>query len=246
MSNFLATTEEAKKNFGKFSKIVDPMKFFLYRRGHNSPIVIGKNNASEQIDVGISTYIIIHGWSSSGTQPWIKELAKNLHQVKNFNIIAADWSILASSSYFKAVKKIKNIGYHIEDFIKTLKVSIGTIQIFGHSLGAEIAAYVGRGLGTLGGQKVEQIIGCDPAGLFFDWPLRLLSRSRLTAYDGQFVQIIHTGMLLVGTTTPLGTIDFYVNKGMFQPGCPKVNKGTKVLFLYHQVLDQEVALFDQK
>lgn len=86
--------------------------------------------------------------------------------------------------------------------------------MIGHSLGAQVAGFAGKELQKLIG-KYFQIIGLDPAGPFFG--LNSCSQ-RICETDAYYVQIIHTSVPL-GTERTLGTIDFYMNNGIFQPGC---------------------------
>lgn len=175
-----------------------------------------EKNATGIVNRKLPTFILIHGWTNNGTTGWIVNCAEKFHQVGQFNVIAVDWSVLAAGDYFSAVKNLKTVGYRIRDFIKQVPFGVDRVQIIAHSLGAHVAAYVGNALGR---EKVGTIVGLDPAGPLFDWPVLLPFNSRLTFDDATVVQVIHTMVFLTGVTVPSGTIDFYVNRGVDQPGC---------------------------
>lgn len=94
------------------------IKFFLYQKESTTPVIVAKSNATRLINLNLETFIIIHGWTDNGTLPWIIECARKLHEVGEFNVIAADWSYLASGNLFTAALNIKTVGYRIRHFIK--------------------------------------------------------------------------------------------------------------------------------
>lgn len=192
------------------------IQFFFYKKNVDIPIVIEEKNATEYVNINVDTYFIIHGWTQNGTLPWVKEAAERLNEVGNFNVIAVDWRILASGDYFSAVRNIRVVGYRIKDFLKAVNLDVNKVKIVGHSLGAQIASYVAVALGS---EKISIIFGLDPAGPLFDSPIPLQRQYRLTSDDAKLVEVIHTMMGITGVTTACGTIDFYVNKGINQPGC---------------------------
>lgn len=238
-NDFFGKTKEEIENFAKtqynFTSIlglsIDSVKFLLYTNNSNEPLVLTEANATEGINANFESFFIIHGWLSSGTKPWVKKLAKNLHKVGRFNVIAVDWSILALADYFGAVRHISAVGYRIKDFIESKNITTNTTQIIGHSLGGQVASFVAKGLGQ---NKVKQIVGLDPAGPLFDWPIILPQQYRLSSEDATTVQVIHTSKFVRGVTITCGTIDFYVNGGTNQPGCPVFNTGNNFLKKFFQ------------
>ncbi|XP_025420141.1 lipase member H-A-like isoform X4 [Sipha flava] len=59
-------------------------------------------------------------------------------------------------------------------------------------------------------------VGLDPAlPLFYSTHLN----RRLSRNDAEFVDVIHTNVLVQGQLSPCGDVDFYVNGGLSQPGC---------------------------
>lgn len=62
--------------------------------------------------------------------------------------------------------------------------------------------------------------GLDPAMPLFTDPN---NGRKLDSSDAKFVQIIHTDALEKGKFEATGHVDFYVNGGMEQKGCPRDN-----------------------
>lgn len=96
-------------------------------------------------------------------------------------------------------------------------VALRNIHIIGHSLGAQVAGFIGQTTFNRTGQKIHRITGLDPAGPVF--VSRPPSR-RLSADDADIVVVVHTDGGAFGYYLACGTIDFYVNGGIpIQPGC---------------------------
>jgi len=96
-------------------------------------------------------------------------------------------------------------------------VSLSSIQLIGHSLGAHVAGYAGKHLnGSLG-----RITGLSPSGLYFDG---LPKEVKLDKSDAQFVDTINTDSRSLsefefGTSESIGHVAFYPNGGHQQPHC---------------------------
>ncbi|CAG5073971.1 Similar to Pnlip: Pancreatic triacylglycerol lipase (Mus musculus) [Cotesia congregata] len=169
----------------------------------------------------VSTKIIIHGWTDSVHSNWIKELRNNYLLTDNYNIICVNWYPVSAKEYRIAEKLTRQIGEYIGDFIDYLKInsniSLDTVHILGHSLGAHIAGFAGSKLfGEIG-----RITGMDPARPLFEAPILKDTSDRLDFSDANFVDIIHTCAGTVGFVKPIGHADFYPNGGTYrQPGCP--------------------------
>lgn len=63
------------------------------------------------------------------------------------------------------------------------------------------------------------MIGLDPAGLLFTYPMIVAPEKRLDDTDADFVQVIHTSAKPLGAQICLGDADFWANGGKFQPAC---------------------------
>jgi hypothetical protein len=92
--------------------------------------------------------------------------------------------------------------------------------ILGHSLGAHTCGIASNVINN----QMARISGLDPAGPFFTGKEIAV---RLDQTDAKFVDVIHSNTDVAlgigfGLTDPSGHLDFYVNGGQHQPGCPSM------------------------
>jgi len=99
------------------------------------------------------------------------------------------------------------------------------VHLIGHSYGAYISAFAGGHVQKTNNKKLKRITGLDP-GNFSD--------EKLQNGDAEFVDIIHTNPGVGGTSTNLGTVNFYPNmKRKLQPGCPSKPKNVSEMACSH-------------
>lgn len=76
------------------------------------------------------------------------------------------------------------------------------IHLIGHSLGAHISGFAGKGYQSLTyGQKLPRITGLDPANPCFH---DTTSNNRLDETDARFVDVIHTNLGVFGLNVSIG------------------------------------------
>lgn len=90
----------------------------------------------------------------------------------------------------------------------------------GHSLGSQLASFIGKSMFELTGNKIGRITALDPAGPAWSNEDMHPQKERLCPDDANFVDVIHTDIYYSGFTAPIGHVDFYPNDGKHQPGCP--------------------------
>lgn len=53
---------------------------------------------------------IVHGWTSSGSNPWTQNLTDSYLSGGDYNVIIADWRRIAAQNYFASVADLKSVG----------------------------------------------------------------------------------------------------------------------------------------
>ncbi|XP_068086401.1 phospholipase A1 2 [Anabrus simplex] len=199
--------------------------FQLYTRKNPDKehiLVEGRNKtlASSHFDPSKETKFLVHGWMSSTTSDTIKNMKDAYLNKSDVNVVAVDWSYLASSNFYWFSKtNIPTVGNQLGRLILFLKsngAKLEDMHLVGHSLGAHVVGAAGRSVKRRG--KVARITGLDPALPGFQFYEN--SEGRLDDTDAHFVQVIHTCSGALGYSSALGHADFYPNGGSpLQPGC---------------------------
>lgn len=200
-------------------------QFFLYTGTTDSPQTLDPYDASTITGSRFSnqrpTIFIVHGYSSSVHDSWFNTMTTAILEKIDANVITVDWSNGADNLiYPQSAANTRVVGATLANLIKGLQqhagLSLGDVQMIGHSLGAHIAGYAGSAVPGCG-----RITGLDPAGPLFE---NKDPAVRLDPTDALFVEAIHTdGEPLTnygfGMQQKVGHADFYPNGGVNQPGC---------------------------
>ncbi|XP_045896095.1 lipase member H-like isoform X1 [Micropterus dolomieu] len=198
------------------------VRFLVYTRLNGScGTLVSQSDLSNHPRFNLSrpTTFVIHGYRPNGSPPiWVSNARKLLLARNDINVVIVDWNHGAANvNYFKAVENTRKAADYITAFIEKMQkhgASLSSIHMIGASLGAHISGFIGASLkGSIG-----RITALDPAGPQFTGTP---PEDRLDSTDAQFVDVLHTDIDVLGFRKPLGHIDFYVNGGLDQPGCPK-------------------------
>jgi len=167
----------------------------------------------------LKTKVLVHGYSGSGTQSWVTNMRDSFLLKEDCNVISVDWRWLAGPVpwYGIAVANARKVGARAGQLLSFLKENVqlnyDDVHVLGFSLGGQLVAFIGQELNGV----LPRITGLDPAGFLYH---TAPADEKLTPDDAQFVDVIHSGGLWIGTDEPVGHIDFYPNHGQApQPGC---------------------------
>lgn len=197
--------------------------FYLYTQanplfGHRIDCKKEISIETSHFDKTLATRILIHDWSDSYKDEMTTEITKAWLSKGPHNIIAVDWPPARNPNYAQPRAAVREVGQGVANIIKCLRkkfgMSMSTLHVIGHGMGAHIA---GRAAKIMGNKiKINTIIGLDPACQLFhcDDPF-----TRLNSKDAQYVEVVHTNGAFFGFSRPIGTADFYVDGGMAQKSC---------------------------
>ncbi|XP_064552740.1 phospholipase A1-like [Drosophila montana] len=214
---------KAKKLLDNVGKILfdADVSFYLYTRSNPTK---GKKIRASKSSINASyfnkdhpTRFVIHGWTQNHSDSMNTEITKAWLSRGDYNIIIVDWERARSLNYVSSVIAVPDAGAKVGEMIKYLHDSHGmclkSLIVIGHSLGAHVAGYSGK---TVGSGRIHTIIGLDPALPLFSYNE---PKHRLSSNDAYYVETIHTNGGIFGFLKPIGRSAFYPNGGIRQPRC---------------------------
>jgi hypothetical protein len=187
-------------------------------------------------DSNAATCFVIHGFRARGTDAGsLRQAAAIGRHVPEGNVVVVDYQVppspcsngngtdsdatlwgaaIAAAQQVSrdcdtAVKAAPAIAEEIVQWMKLKEIDPAKTILYGHSLGAQIAGYVGRDVARpqTFGRRLAKICAADPAGPSFrERP----EGSRLGKTDALEVIVVHTTETF-GDNRAIGTVDMYVS-----------------------------------
>ncbi|XP_004524258.1 phospholipase A1-like [Ceratitis capitata] len=218
--NLLADLEK-KEELEARALSVSPVTYYLYTTNNHydaqTITASEKSISASHFDARHPTRFLIHGWTQ-GYEADMNVMIRDAWLSRgDYNIIVVDWGRARSIDYASSVIAVPGVGKKIASMIdymsRNQSMSLNTLEVIGHSLGAQAAGYVGKNVGA---GKIHTIVGLDPALPLFSWNK---PNKRLNSNDAQYVESIQTNGGKLGFLKPIGKGAFYPNGGKTQPGC---------------------------
>ncbi|XP_009687949.1 phospholipase A1 member A isoform X2 [Struthio camelus] len=225
-------TDFQRANFLRGSKLKVQFLLFTSSRPSCGELIFADDSIkNSSFNSSLETKIIIHGFRALGTKPsWIEGLVRAILRASQANVIAVDWVYGSTGTYASAVENVTRLALSISRFISKL-LALGVSGTSIHIIGVSLGAHVGGLVGHFHGGQLGRITGLDPAGPKYT---RASPEERLDPGDALFVEAIHTDADNFGIRIPVGHIDYFVNGGKDQPGCPQfISAGYKYLICDH-------------
>lgn len=165
---------------------------------------------------------LVHGFTRNSEEPGIVAIKEAFLSLPyTVNVFTVDWSSCSSGGtvYLTPASNTRVVGRVLAKFVNYLVTEFGvqveSFKFIGHSLGAQVLGYTGKFYQAMFNKTLQTITGIDPAGPGF---CNCDSKDRLSRTDADCVEIIHTTESF-GCSCAMGTVDYYVNGGIVQPGC---------------------------
>ncbi|XP_025262905.1 phospholipase A1-like isoform X2 [Camponotus floridanus] len=216
------------------------MSMFLF----NSANPEGKGPIGEQEGCTLITdpskpiFFLVHGFISSANTTNNYDLASKLVK-KGGTVFSLDWSTAACKNgppglklleYPEAVKNTREIGQlmakYVISLVKGCNIPLNNMTFIGHSLGAHVCSFAAKKIQNTIDDKVELIIGADPAAPLFE---KNKCNERLCITDAKHIVVLHTSVLgFTNACNPspcrlIGHVILQVNGGTKQPECAAVD-----------------------
>ena len=191
---------------------------------------------TSKIDPQKRTYFVIHGFNDNGLSQPSLEQAQAIKNNREGNVIIVDWGKLSTpyssgslqkaviqagmsagmigatsevADYYKAAENTRVAANRVVELMIECGISPSNTEISGHSLGAQVAGFVGRDCKIELNESLDTIIAADPAGPGFQ---DKDPSERLDESDAECVIVVHSTRTL-GDERKNGDIDIYMESG---------------------------------
>ncbi|XP_077295056.1 endothelial lipase-like [Arctopsyche grandis] len=163
------------------------------------------------------TVLFVHGYTDRPDGLAAPKLVAAYQTRGKHNILLLNCNSLTGFEYFRSSRAVRYIGKRLGNVLSQFyksKFNMDTLDLVGHSLGAQILGFAGKSYLKSTGKLLPRITALDVAAVCFKG---LNNDERLFKGDAEFVQVLHTNAGGMGMRVPVGDIDFYINGGNNQP-----------------------------
>ncbi|XP_075973122.1 pancreatic triacylglycerol lipase-like [Anticarsia gemmatalis] len=170
-------------------------------------------------------FIFVGGYKSGITKNTEERVRQAFKNFPNSYLIIIDHSAYTNNKpgykkgYERSIQHVHSIGKQLAQMLAGLYqggISPKNMHCIGHSLGSQILGQVGDNFIKITGEKIWRITALDPAGPCFS---NSLIEEQVRSGVAEYVEVYHCNAGGFGTSSVLGDIDFFVNKGQSQPNC---------------------------
>ncbi|NP_001155771.1 lipase-like [Acyrthosiphon pisum] len=200
------------------------IKLYLYtNKTKDDPVELTEDSIKDiEFAMTFDLKVLIHGIKGSRDDDFNTVIRDAYFSQAEYNIITIDYYPIASSlkCYTVALQNLPIIAKCITQFLVTILdkyEQFEYVHAIGFSLGGQAAGLVGKLLKAKG-KLLNRATGLDPALPHFE-----LFWNQLDEQSATMVDIIHTNCGVLGQMMPIGTVDFYANGGITQPGCDRTS-----------------------
>ncbi|KAI5642704.1 lipase domain-containing protein [Phthorimaea operculella] len=170
--------------------------------------------------------ILIHGYTGHKDFSPNTEIRPAYMKCCDYNIISVDYNPIAREPcYPQAAQNTELVGkctaQLVDELVSNYGFSLSKIHLIGFSLGGQTVGFIGNYVKS---GVFYRITALDPA-----MPLFVTNSAdrKVDSSDAKFVDVLHTNALEKGKLESSGTIDFFANGGITQPGCRHNENHTK-------------------
>lgn len=138
------------------------------------------SNSNFQADKPIK--VVTHGFRSGGQTETCQSIKDAFLEKYDANVFVVDWSEIAGDPYWNAARYPQYVGNYTAEFLSFL-VDNGAdakkIHIVGHSLGAHLSGFAGKGMASRG-NTVGRVTGIEKVIIVITYAVKLLSNATTT------------------------------------------------------------------
>ncbi|XP_050436978.1 pancreatic triacylglycerol lipase-like [Adelges cooleyi] len=221
---------------------IDGMEFYLYTKDAVTRIAVDERTVKRAPFASSKEIVIfIHGYTAHYDDRFSSVIPKAyLNGTEDRNVIMVDysrvtgdvpqsnfgstaiWAMLYAKSVYCDLPLIAEEIANLVELIRNERPGIVNVHVIGHSLGGQIAGQVGVIYRQSTGRLLDRVTALDPAGPLFE------EKAIVSPRVAKFVDVVHTGVAVLGYVEPIGTVDFYMNNGVIQTGCLNYGRETWV------------------